>query len=89
MPNPLKAAWEDVEQKAVEELHRVECHQADRVALLVVLPAKGDFALFQRDQSLVGDGHAMRIAGEVLQDMLRRPQGLFGIDHPLGAPEGS
>jgi len=48
-----------------------------------VPPTKGDLAIGQRDQSMVGDGHAMGVAAEVLQHVLRTAERWFGIDDPI------
>ena len=55
--------------------------------MFVVLPPEGDVALLQRDQPLIGDGHAMGRAGQILQDMLGGREGLLGVDDPLGGVE--
>ena len=37
----------------------------------VVFPGKGDLAIFQRQQAAIGNGHAMGVAAEILQHVLR------------------
>ena len=51
-----------------------------------VAPAKGDLAVGERDQAMVGDGHAMGVAAQILQHVFgategtvsSRPPSLFG-----------
>ncbi len=49
----------------------------------IILPAEGHLAVLQRNKALVGDGHAMGVARQVLQDLLGSSKGWFGIDHPF------
>jgi hypothetical protein len=41
----------------------------------------------QRNQSMVGDGDAVSIAAEILQDVLGSAEGWFGVDDPIFAEE--
>ena len=52
-----------------------------------VAPAKGNLAVRQRDQAMVGDGDAVGIAAEILQDVLGSAEGWFGVDDPIFAEE--
>jgi len=52
-----------------------------------VTPAKGNLAVGQRDQAMVGDGDAVGIAAEILQDVLGSAEGWFGVDDPIFAEE--
>jgi hypothetical protein len=45
------------------------------------MPAKGNPAVRQCDQAMVGDGDAMSIAAEILQDIVGCAEG-FGVDDP-------
>jgi len=56
-------------------------HLAKRVA--VVGPRKGDLAVLEGQQTLVADGDAVRIAAEILQHMIRSPEGWLGINNPV------
>src|SRR5215510_4016722 len=73
----------DVQQQTPQELHGVKRQGAQAVAALVILVAEGHLAVFQGDKPVVRDGHAMRITGQVLQDVLRGLERLFGVDDPL------
>jgi hypothetical protein len=52
-----------------------------------VAPAKGDLAVRQCDQAMVGDGDAVSIAAEIVQDILGSAEGWFGVDDPVFAEE--
>jgi hypothetical protein len=50
-------------------------------------PAKRDLAIRQGNQSVVGDGDAVGVGAEILQDMLRSTEGSFAIDDPIMAKQ--
>src|SRR6202011_1657748 len=54
-----------------------------------VSPAEGDLALFEGDESVVGEGDAVGVAVEITQSMSRSAEGWLGIDDPVVAEEGS
>ena len=53
----------------------------------VVFPAKRDLIILEREQSMVGDGDAVRIASEIIQHMFGAAEGRLGIDDPVLAEE--
>src|SRR3984893_13288320 len=52
-------------------------------AVRIVFPAKRDSIILERHQSMVGDGDAVRIAGEIVQKMFGTAEGWLGIDDPV------
>ena len=48
----------------------------------VVLPGEDHLIAFQAHKALVGDGDAMRVAGEVSENLLRSTKGRLAVDHP-------
>jgi hypothetical protein len=59
------------------------------MAALVVLVAESDLAMLQSHETMVGDGDTVRIACQILQDVLGLPERFFGVDDPvLGAYVG-
>ena len=52
-----------------------------------VAPTKGDLAVGKRDESMIGDGHPMGVAAQVLEDILGAAEGWFGVDHPVFSEE--
>src|ERR1039458_9236235 len=50
-------------------------------------PAKGDLAIHQGDQSVVGDGDTVGVGTEIEQDMLRSSEGSFAVDDPVMAKQ--
>jgi len=48
-----------------------------------VAPTKGDLAVVERNQSVVGDGYAVGVTTEVVKHILRTTEGWFGVDDPV------
>ena len=74
---------EDVQQEASQELVERQCHEFLLVLVGGVTPAEGDPAGSNGDQAMVGDGHAVGVAAEVVQHMLRATEGTFQIHDPV------
>ena len=83
MADFYKAAGQHVEQKAANELRRLESHDGGLARLAIVLPAKAHLVVLQRYQAPVRDRHAMGITRQVLQDLVRSAKWWFGVNHPL------
>ena len=49
----------------------------------VVSPAEGDLIVLEGHETMVGDGDAMGVAGEVVEDMLGAAEGRLGVDDPV------
>ena len=76
---------QDMQQEAAHELLGAERHRlVARLALgAVVLPAEGDAALVECEQAAVGDGHAVRVAGQIGEHRRGSGERALGIDDPL------
>jgi hypothetical protein len=48
-----------------------------------VAPTKGNLVVGARDESMVGDGHAMSVTAEILEHVLWATERWFCIDHPI------
>ena len=44
---------------------------------------KGDLAISEGDQAVVGDGHTMSVAAQVLQHIFGTTEGTFQVHHPI------
>ena len=49
----------------------------------IVFPAEGDLAIGEVDDPVVGDGHAMRVAGQIVEDVFGSSERRLGIDDPV------
>ena len=81
--NPDEPARQDMEHEATQELFGSHRHLALLAAVSVVLPAEGDLAVGNGHETVIGDGHAVRIAGQVMEHMFRPAERSFGVDHPI------
>ena len=61
---------------------------AQTVATLIILVAESHLAVLQGHKPVVGDGDAMRIAGQVGEDVLGILEGRFGVHDPLLGTQG-
>ena len=73
---------EDVEKKTTDEFPGGKAHLPLHAAMGVILPGEGHVIAFQAHKALVGDGDAMRVAGEVSENLLRSTKGRLAVDHP-------
>ena len=83
-------AWgKGVEEKAPQELLHRQGHQALLIGVGGVSPAKGNLVAMQRDEAMVGDGDAMGVGAQVVQDILGATERRLAVDHPLAAEQGA
>lgn len=68
---------QDVKQKAANEFLRLHGDGA------AVLGEKPHPTFVETQQSLVGDSDPVRVATKVLENLIGRSEGRFGIDHPF------
>lgn len=89
MPNAMESVGEHVEEEPAHELSGGETHHLVLAAsvLAIVLPAEGNVAVVDRDEPPVADRHAMRVAGEIGEDLLGAGERPLGVADPLRAPE--
>src|SRR6202000_2542268 len=79
----VKSVRQHMDQEATDELPAVEAHDFLAVFLPIILPAKLDFAVTDRHQAVIGDGDAMGIPPDVLQNLGRSRERRLGIDNPF------
>ena len=84
MADVLKPCRGNVQEEAANEFVGGEGHGLLRRTVLVVLPEKGDAAVAETHQAVVGDRHAMGVAGEIVEHVMGAAEGWLGIHHPLG-----
>ena len=88
-----KAAGQDVEQEAAQELLRTERHHSLLITVGIILPTESNLVMLESHEAVVGDGHAMGVAGEIAEHMMGTAEGRFGVDDPVlteqGAQEGA
>src|SRR5260370_3368167 len=70
-------------EEASQELLRRERHGALLAAIRIVLPPEGDLGVGDCLQPVVGDGDAVRVTGQVVEDVLGAAEGRLGVDDPV------
>ncbi len=82
-----EALGEQVKEEATQELIARDGHHFLLIVVGRVTPAKGNLAVRQSDESVIGDGDAVSIAAKILQHVLGSAEGWFGVDDPIFAEE--
>ena len=78
-----KAARQQVEQEAAQELFDRQDHEPLLVAVSGVSPTEGNVVLRKRDESVVRDGDAVSVGTEIAQRVFRPTEGPLGVDDPV------
>ena len=65
--NAREALGKNMLQKTPQELFVRERHDAALAVVRIVLPAERDVRIGNLDETMVGDGDAMRVAGQIVQ----------------------
>ena len=71
-----------MQQEATQELIVRQTGELLFVVMSRIAPAKDHLAIGKGNQAMVGDGHAMGVAAEILQYVFRTTEGTFQVDHP-------
>jgi hypothetical protein len=87
VPDADQALGQNVDQESAQKLICRNGHNLLLTAVRIVFPAKRDSIVLKRNQSMVGDGDAVRIASEIVQNMLGTAEGWLGVDDPILAKE--
>ena len=82
MTHAHEAFGDHVEQEAADEFVGIEGHGLFSVLIFSVPVTEGDFSVVGRENSIIGECHAVGITAEVIQDMGGRSERFFGIDDP-------
>ena len=78
---------EQVQQESAQEFIERKSQQLLFVVVSGVAPAEGDLLFGKRDQAMVGDGHAVGVAAQIVEHMLGATEGRFRVDHPVLSEE--
>ena len=76
-------------QEAAKELFASKTHRALLVVIRVILPAEADLRFGDGENPMVGDGDAMGITSQVLQDVVWPAKWRLRIHDPIVLKQGS
>ena len=79
---------QDMEQEAADELFGGEGQGLEAAVMAVVPPTEADLTVLDGEEAVVGDGDAVGVAAEVVEDLVGAGEGGLGVDDPLGLAEG-
>ena len=83
MANADEPFGQDVKKKSAQELICGNRHDLVLAAVRIVAPAEGDAIVFKGHESMVGDGNAMRVASQIVEDMFGAAEGWLCVDDPV------
>lgn len=85
MSDPVEPIWEDMDEKASNELNRFKGHGPLPIATVgaVVFVSEGNAIFVDLDQPAVGDGDAMSIAAKIGQCGAWSCERFFTVDEPF------
>jgi hypothetical protein len=69
-----------VDEEASQELVCRDDHDLLLATASVVLPEEGDAFLLELQETMVGDGDAVGLAGQIVENVFRSTEGWLGID---------
>ncbi len=72
-----------VEQKAADELDRIEGHGLGAGMIGVVFPVKADTTVLQSAKAVIGDGHAVRVPSQILEHASWSTKGRLDVNDPF------
>ena len=72
-----------MQQKALDKGVSRQRQGLELIAFLSIAVGKADLPISDIDDAVIGDGHAMRVAPEILDDVLRSFEGTLGVDDPV------
>src|SRR6202022_836985 len=86
MADAMESARQHVDEKTADELVRIERHRLVAIVSIdpIVFPFEGHARSVERGPPGVGDGDAMRVAGQIGQHRLWPAKGALGVDDPFG-----
>ena len=83
VPDTHEAFRKNMQQEATQEFVMGQSGELLFVVVSGIAPAKSHLAIGNGDEAMVGDGHAMGVAAEILQHILGAAEGTFQVHHPV------
>jgi hypothetical protein len=83
VPDADEPLGQNVDEESPQELIGGDGHDLLLAAVSVVLPEERDLSFAESYEPMVGDGDAVRVAGEIVEHMLSAAEGWLSIDDPL------
>ncbi len=84
----LEACRQDVDQKASDKFVGAQRHHLGFATVAIVLPMEADISIFDVDQAIVGDGDAVGIASDIVQNPFGPGKGGLCVNDPVNLANG-
>jgi hypothetical protein len=82
-----KAAGQNVQKEATQELLRRQGHALFLISMGVILPEERNLVVVKGQEAVVADGDAVGVGGQISEDMVRATKRPLGVNDPLLAKE--
>src|SRR6266496_4555725 len=83
VPDALETRRKNMQKETADELICRERHRLLLVVVAIVFPAEADHAIPHIKEAIIGNGDAVRVAADVLQDLSRSRERRLGVNHPF------
>ena len=83
----LETVRQDVQQEPAYELVGCERHRLHPGSVAIVAPREGDAVIINREEPVIGDGNAVRVASQVGENLLGAGERSLGVDQPFDAAQ--
>ena len=83
MTDAHKALRQDMEEKTPDEFLGIKRQGLLSISIFAISITQGDFSVFDLQNTIIGERHAVGVAAEIVENGLRRTEKLLGIDHPI------
>jgi hypothetical protein len=83
IPAGMRPLGQQMKEEAADELIDRQGHGFLLAVIAVVLIAELDLAVFDGEQTIIGNGHAVGIATQVIEYLLGSSKGLFGLSFAI------
>jgi hypothetical protein len=77
-----EAIGQDMEQEAANKFLGLQRYRLFSIPVFAISIAQGDFPVFDLENAIIGERHAVGVAAEVVKDGLGRAERFFGVDDP-------
>lgn len=78
-----KASRQDMQQKTADKFQCVQGHRLLTVAMCVIPPEKGDLAVFQGQDAVIGNGDPVSIAAQIRDNFFSAAKRRFAVYDPV------
>ena len=83
VPNSREPGRQYMNQKTTNEFIRGQTHLFLFVVIPVVTPLERHHTIFQTDNTLIGNGHAVGVVSEIFHNVSSIFEWWFAVDHPF------